>query len=290
MTTQRGAARPAAILLFLLIAGCQAKSAAPPDAPAETPSLRIIATDEGHQAPDSIMAGLRHLRFENHGSVIHEGMLVRLPDGMTAADYSAAVASGSMFPEGAIDCSGPGLTSPGESMDMWVALEPGRHILACWPRHPPGKGPSHVAQGPVHEIVVSTRVENDPVPAEDAVIRLVDYRIELEGEIRSGTRTLRIETVGPSMHEMDVYRLHDGRTVDDLRAWQANKRTTPSPATSVGGVLDSHEPNRTVWLRREFQPGRYVAWCGMDMPVAADAKPLSHADVGMVLEFTVRPK
>jgi hypothetical protein len=89
------------------------------------------------------------------------------------------------------------------------------------------------------------------------------------------------------MHEMDVYRLHDGRRLGDLKAWYAEGRKTPPPATALGGVLDSHDPQRTVWIRREFRPGRYVAWCGMDLPAVKGAKPPSHADIGMVLEFVV---
>jgi hypothetical protein len=249
----------------------------------------VVATDDGHEAPDSVSAGLRHVRFENRGSTIHEAMFIRLPDGMTASGYAAAVAGGNAFPEGAIDCSGPGLTSPGEAIDLWVELEPGRHILACWFRHP-GKDSAfktHVTRGRLHEFVVGPQVKNDPAPPEDAIIRLVDFRFELEGEIKAGTRTVRVDMPGPSMHEMDMYLLQAGRDLDDLKAWYAQGRKTQPPATALGGVLDSHDVRRSVWIQRKFAPGRYVAWCGMDMPTEPTAHPVTHADVGMVLEFTV---
>jgi len=38
---------------------------------------------------------------------------------MSADDYVAAVKKGSLFPEGALDYSGPGLTSPGTTAEMW---------------------------------------------------------------------------------------------------------------------------------------------------------------------------
>ncbi len=271
----------------LLITSCQAAPDRKPEVPAGP--LSIVATDAGHEGPDSVLAGVRHLRFENRGTTIHEAMLIRLPNGMTPADYAAAVAGGTAFPEGAIDCSGPGLTSPGETLDMWVELSTGRHILACWFRHPGADGsyPLHVAQGPLHEFVVSHRLENDTPPTVDATIRLVDFSFELDRAIHAGTRTIRVEFPGPSMHEMDLYRLHEGYDLADLRAWYAGGRKTPPPATALGGVLDSHDSGREVWIRREFVPGRYVAWCNMDMPAEPNVHTATHADVGMVLEFTV---
>jgi len=62
--------------------------------------------------PAVLAAGIGHIVFENHGSEIHEGMLVRLPKGMSPDDFQAAVRKGSLFPEDAQDYSGPGLMSP----------------------------------------------------------------------------------------------------------------------------------------------------------------------------------
>src|SRR5690242_10018764 len=99
--------------------GCHAKVAEK-----EVLPFRIIATDAGFQAPDSLAAGLRHIVFENHGSEIHESMLVKLPPGMSPNDYVAAVKKGSLFPGGALDYSGPGLTSPGETTEIWLRVDP----------------------------------------------------------------------------------------------------------------------------------------------------------------------
>lgn len=216
-------------------------------------------------------------------------MFIHLPEGMRAADYTAAVAGGESFPPGALDCSGPGLTSPGETLDMWVELDPGRYILACWFRHLDATGDYalHVASASSHELIVGPVVQDDRLPVEDAVIRLVDFRFELLGELVAGERTLRVEQAGPSMHEMDVYRMHEGRNLEDLKSWYASGRRVPPPATALGGVLDSHTEGRTVWLRRHFAPGLHVAWCGMDMPTDPAMPPVKHADVGMRLEFVV---
>ena len=103
---------------FSLLIACLGVSCHRPSAHVEAP-FRIIATDAGFEAPDSVPAGIRHISYENHGSEIHEAMLVKLPQGMTAGDYVAAVRAGSDFPAGALDYSGPGLTSPGERVEIW---------------------------------------------------------------------------------------------------------------------------------------------------------------------------
>jgi hypothetical protein len=67
----------------LLIACLSGVSCHRPSAHVEASPFRIIATDAGFEAPDSVPAGMRHISYENHGSEIHEAMLVKLPQGMT---------------------------------------------------------------------------------------------------------------------------------------------------------------------------------------------------------------
>src|SRR3982751_4920499 len=138
--------------------GCHAKVADKDVAP-----FRIIATDVGFEAPDRVAPGLRHVVFENHGSEIHESMLVKLPPGMSADNYVTALKKGSLFPEGALDYSGPGLTSPGETAEMWLKVDPGQYILICW-------NSGHAKTTPVHPFTVEeVGANDDQAPKEDLV-------------------------------------------------------------------------------------------------------------------------
>jgi hypothetical protein len=246
------------------------------------PPFRIIATDAGFEAPDVVPAGVRHILFENHGSQIHEAMLVKLPDGMSPNDYVAAVKAGSLFPKGALDYSGPGLTSPGESVEVWVKVDPGNYVIICWNN-------GHAKSTPVHPFTVQYAISDDQPPKEDVVLKLIDYRFEFDSALRKGRQVLRVETPGPSMHEVDFFRLHDGKTVADVNRWRkANGRGEP-PIDALGGALDSHDIKRVVLLRRDFSPGRYVLHC--EMPVTATPQTtnqeITHADVGMVREIKI---
>ena len=261
----------------LVSVGCQKKVAKPDSSP-----FRIVATDTGFEAPESVAPGLRHIVFENRGSEIHEAMLVKLPNGVSPADFVAAVKGGALFPKGALDYSGPGLTSPGESVEVWLTVDPGQYILVCW-------NSGHATSTAVHPFSVQGTRADDATPKHDVVVKLVDFRFDLEGELRQGTQVLRVETPGPAMHEVDLYRLHPGHTVADLKRWRKEK-SGPAPVVALGGALDSHDLSRVVWLRRNFSPGRYVLHC--EMPVESDASAnsphLSHADVGMVREIEIK--
>ena len=249
----------------------------------DTPPFRIIATDAGFDAPNGVAAGLRHIVFENRGTEIHEAMLVKLPKGMSANDYVAAVKSGSLFPKGALDYSGPGLTSPGETSEMWLRVDPGQYIIICW-------NSGHAKTTPVHPFTVHDIGADDETPKQDLVLKLVDFRFELEGNLHKGVQVIRVETPGPSMHEVDIFRLHEGRTVADLNGWRKQEGHGPAPADALGGVLDSHDLSRVVWLRRKFTPGRYVLHCELPITTAASATStkITHADVGMVREIEIK--
>jgi hypothetical protein len=243
----------------------------------ETPPVRIVALDRSFEAPQGIAAGMRHIIFENRGSEIHEAMFVKLPPGMTGEAYVAALKSGSLFPQGATDYSGPGLTSPGESVELWLTLDPGDYILICW-------NSGHSTTTRIHQLrVEEVGAKPNRPPKEDVVLKLVDYRFEFEGTLRAGVRTVRIETPGPAMHEVDFFRLHEGRTADDVRHWRKQRGQIPLPGVALGGALDSHDLTRPIWLRQRFAPGLYVLLC--QMPVANSE--LKHDDMGMVREIEV---
>ncbi|MBA3883795.1 MAG: hypothetical protein H0X73_14090 [Chthoniobacterales bacterium] len=146
--------RAVLVVACLFSSGWQKEVAAKSSSP-----IRIIATDSGFEAPPMIAPGLRHLLFENRGTEIHEAMLVKLPQGVSAADFVAAVKSGALFPKGALDYSGPGLTSPGESIEIWLTVDPGQYILVCW-------NSGHATSTAVHPLAVQGGRADDPVPNE----------------------------------------------------------------------------------------------------------------------------
>ena len=207
---------------------------------------------------------------------------MKLPQGMTIGDYVSAVRSGSLFPAGALDYSGPGLTSPGETVEVWLRLDPGQYILICW-------NAGHARSTPPRPVTVEYTISDDLPPKENAIVKLMDFRFELAGRLRKGLQVIRIENTGPSMHEMDIFRLHEGKTLADVRRWRKDDGRGPAPADAMGGVLDSHDLRRVVWMRKNFAAGRYILHC--EVPLVTDAQAtkqeITHADLGMVHEIEI---
>ena len=259
------------------VSGCHSKLGRDSGTP-----FRIIATDAGFEAPDRVPAGLRHIVYANHGSEIHEAMLVKLSQSMTVGEYVSAVRSGSLFPAGALDYSGAGLTSPGESVEVWVKLDPGQYILICW-------NAGHARSTPPRPVTVEYTISDDLPPKENVIVKLMDFRFEVAGPLRRGLQVIRIENTGPSMHEMDIFRLHEGKSLADVRRWRKDDGRGPAPADAMGGILDSHDLKRVVWMRKNFAAGRYILHCEVPLVTNAQAtkQEITHADLGMVREIEI---
>jgi hypothetical protein len=82
-------------------------------------------------------------------------------------------------------------------------------------------------------------------------------------------------------HEIALFRLLPGRTMDDVAAWGASYEGEP-PMTAAGGV-SLIRPGREVVMYATLTPGDYVALCFV--PDANDGMP--HLVHGMVLPFTI---
>ena len=47
----------------------------------------------------------------------------------------------------------------------------------------------------------------------------MDFRFELSQPLLKGVQVVRVDPVGPSMHEVDFWRLHEEGTVAAVKAW-----------------------------------------------------------------------
>lgn len=256
------------------------------------PDVRIVTDDQGtlvNQGSTATLApGLRHVRLYNKGKEPHEAMFAKLPAGMSPADYVAAVAGGALFPDGALDYSGPGLTAASDSMDIWLPLDPGTYLLLCWNKD------HATALKPAVVTVTGTPHDAEP-PVADATITMREHHFAIDRPITAGDRVIEIVNAGRAMHELDILALHTGATLADLARWREGEAADsvfsgPAPATVRGGALDAHRIDTRVWIRQRLKPGRHALYCGMPLDSSAvSGQPFrNHADAGMVLEFLVR--
>jgi uncharacterized cupredoxin-like copper-binding protein len=243
-------------------------------------AVRIVATDEKLEAPQTIRPGMRHVIFENHGKQIHEAMFLKLAPGRTVEDFKGQINAGILFPEGALDYSGAGLMSPGETTEVWLPLDPGEYVLICW---------NHMRKSVRGLTVADGKRVDDTPPKEDAVLLLRDFKFELQGHLKQGSRVIKVQSFGPSLHEADLFRLHPGHSAADVQRWYKEDLGDPAPADALGGILDSSDTRHVRWLRRRFTPGQYVFHCAVPLDTHAKSgdKSPTHADAGMVMAFEV---
>lgn len=112
-----------------------------------------------------------------------------------------------------------------------------------------------------------------------------DYTFALadEGPISAGWVPVRITNEGAEDHQVVVARLHDGVTVDDFVAAEADIESSAGAdlVTYVGGV-NAVAPGATGEGWAELTPGRYVLLCFIPT-----AEGTSHIHEGMIRELEV---
>jgi len=161
-----------------------------------------------------------------------------------------------------------------------MLLEPGAYVVVCFvdlTDHIP-----HFAKGMTAPLTVteSSAPPADP-PASTLALTLADYAFGFSAPPTAGRHVVRVENAGPQPHEIAIFRLHDGKTMDEFMQFAATYQG-PMPATSVGGV-PGIAAGDVAYVHLDLLPGNYVALCFL--VDANDGK--MHAEHGMVLPFQV---
>lgn len=245
--------------------------------------ITITADEFAFLVPDTVQAGVTTLELVNHGEELHHAVLVRLEEGKTLAELQAelqaALRDGGQPRPWAVFAGGPNAVDPGASASVTVALRPGRYALVCLIASPDGD--LHVAKGMIRELVVVPAHAATELPPADAAVMLSDYDFKLSRPLAAGRHTLRVRNYAAQWHEVQLFRLEPGKTVEDLERWLATE-DGPPPGASIGGVAalsQGHANNLAV----DLTPGEYALVCFL--PDSKDGKP--HFVHGMVKGFTV---
>lgn len=277
--------------------------------------LEIDASGMRFQGSNTISSGWTTIRLNNKDNMLHFGMVVRLPDGVTATMYSddlgsafqkgydlmlegrneevAAVFGG--IPDwvpGLTYHGGPGFISGGDVAESTQYLEPGNYIIECYIKT---NGIFH-SYSPVAgqlAMLLPLTVTETPggmkEPSANVTLTIDESGLRLtEGELQVGKNSIRVnfdtQIRFPSFVGQDVHivRVNAG---DDIQAalnwmdWQTpDGLLVPSPVTFLGGINDVMPPGSTAYFTADLSPGHY-AFIG-EAP-EADVK-------GLLLEFEIQ--
>ena len=220
--------------------------------------------------------------MKNTGKEGHQVQFVKLGDGVTFDQFKAAAAKTDI---GALGTStfvgGPNGADPGASTSAIIKLDPGTYALACFI---PGSR-RHAARGPRHDGRRSrskkTAESVETAPATKGTIALGDFVFEPPADF-NGNGTYAVENKGNEVHELALFKIADGKTLDDVKGFILTPPGTPPPAgpppfTEVGGTVGL-SPNQTAWLDLKLAPGQYAMFCFFPDPSKGDMPARARGD------------
>jgi hypothetical protein len=128
----------------------------------------------------------------------------------------------------------------------------------------------------------STAADSSKAAAPPAVtVTAADYRFEAPSSVPAGLVTIDLVNRGKEMHQAQIVKLEDGKTVADLAKALATQGPPPSWVKFVGGP-NGVAPGGEAHATSALAPGNYAFVCFIPSP---DGK--MHAAKGMVHPFQV---
>jgi len=251
--------------------------------------VTIIARDYSFQLPAQIPSGYVDVTVKNEGKEDHQAQLVKLGS-LTLAQFKAAGDDAAKIPQGTQFVGGPNEAVPGASTTATLKLDPGKYAVVCF--IPSSKdGRSHESKGMIKAVTVAQTADSVNVaPVAANQIQLSEFTFVLPTTF-TGKGMTEVTNVGVQIHEMVMFKLKPGKTLDDAKKFLLVPPGTPPPAgpppftpiPNIGG-LTGLTPHQSAWLDLNLTPGNYMLICFFPDPAK---KGLPHALEGMVKEFKV---
>jgi hypothetical protein len=242
---------------------------APESEPAEVTTLAVTAVDHAFQPAQPLTTlepGLVRVDLTNTGAEEHQATLVRLNDGVTLDQFfqQAAVDDGGVTALSLITgYGGPNAAAPGGGTSSSTqALVEGEYLMICFIPSP-SDGQPHAVKGMVtpfsvagEEPAVEAALPEDDVAGE---IGLADFAFTVPDDF-DGQGTFAVTNAGPQQHEVTIYALADGATVDQVLDFFGGEASGVPPEAPAGG-LAAVGTDITAYIELDLEPGEYALVC-----------------------------
>jgi uncharacterized cupredoxin-like copper-binding protein len=282
-------------LLFAAATGLTALAGAPAAgasvvAATKIPTVTIRAQDFSFTMPAKVRAGWTTVKLVNDGGEPHQAQLAKLNPGVTADQVATAGGSGGDAAIIALftTMGGPNAAAAqGGTASVTVNLTPGKYVAMCF--IPSADGVRHYAKGMVQAFTV-TKAKGKPAPAPKAkaTVTLNDFSFGFPADGLPAKGVVAVKNAGAQDHEIALYQLAAGKTLDDAKAFLLTPPGAPPPAgpppiTEAGGMVGL-APGATGYVNLALTPGTYVAACFFPDPGKGG---LPHVIEGMLAQVTV---
>jgi len=287
------------VLLFVPLVSCGTSPAATPaSAPTAAPEptdvpaasapgseITIDAADFSYTAPELVSAGWVRVHLVNTGTESHHVQFLRLNDGVTVQQFEDALKQAE-GPALAMtkQVGGVGAIAPGGSAQAVINLPAGEYVILCLIPSP-SDHVAHHAKGMIKSLTVQAGSESTvSEPQASVTVHLQDFAYDMPATLLAGKAVIKVINDGPEPHEMNIMRLADGKTAEDVVKF-LTAPDGPPPFIPMGGI-NGLDAGTAGYAELDLQPGDYVAICNIPSP-KAEGHP--HFTLGMIKEFSVGP-
>jgi hypothetical protein len=245
---------------------------APASLPADRdglPTLQVVAREGDTfslDAPAAIPAGPVTVEFHNAGDQAHDLAVLRAAPGVEASQIADILGGPAPDAVGAVAVfrGGAGPVGAHGAQSVALDLEPGTYFLSSPLRGPDGR--SGVVRGmrrPL-EVVATAPTAGRPPKLPDATVSVsvADDGITLPNGFGLAD-WYRVANTGTQPHELAVAKVHDGVSIDEVKAWLRAVDAGPAPSAPpfdrLGGSA-TLSPGVNDLVRVELGPGTYIAY------------------------------
>ncbi|MEO7138045.1 MAG: hypothetical protein ABI037_10040 [Gemmatimonadales bacterium] len=250
-----------AVVLAVLTLGVSLAASCSQSRPAERSpnTITFVAAEYAFTGPMEVTSGLTTIVLLNSGKEIHWLEMYRLAEEKDMNDFRRLLQDTRLtgkIPPWLSAVGGPGWIPPQDTSNVTSYLTPGQYVLVC--RFPSADRIPHSTKGMVESVRVTDPTKPpDPEPQDDVVLTISDTAFSFSRPLRAGSQTLRVENVGSYRHEVYLFQLAPGKSIQDYRAWEDGGLKGVGPGRPRGGVTP-FEPGQRAWFTVFFEPGEYV--------------------------------
>lgn len=267
------------IFVVMLAAAVVVAACSAPAAPVAMPEVTVEVSDAGISAPAEMPAGLVAVTVNNSTEAPTGPIFARLNEGVTQEQFMEALMTdeSGMAAISLVTLLGGAQAGAGESVRTVFDLKPGNHIALGF-----GEGPPQLAS-----FTVAAGSGAAPAAPEATVnVDLIDFQFTMPEQIKAGAQTWQIENKGGQWHEMAVFKLEEGVTVQDVLAMMMSGEPPegPPPFEEMAFWAPMSAGER-AWMDVDLPAGEYTVLCFL--PDFASDPPKSHLEHGMVRTLTV---
>ncbi len=131
-------------------------------------------------------------------------------------------------------------------------------------------------------LMILSACQTQPAPIPEVTIKAADFSFDAPDQIEAGLVSLRLENVGHEDHQVQLVRLNDGVTLEQLEAALQQGPEAVLPLVTPAGGVGLAAPNQHEQAVLDLTEGQYVMLC---LVSGEDGVP--HVAKGMLKPFEV---